>query len=77
MELVFRLFDVFADGYVGRRLARCAGLLASGVVAGLALRLGAAEWVLQEYLDYTISAAQEQLQDVVDRVSLPTTTMPE
>jgi hypothetical protein len=77
MELVFKVFGFVADGYAGRRLARCAGLLASGVLAGLALKLGAAEWVLQEYIDYTSSAAREQLQDVVDRISLPTTTMPE
>lgn len=73
MEVIFTFFDLVADGVLGRRwkwwAATCTGLL----VTGLGLKLGAALWLLDQYIEFRTSAAEQLLEDVVGQVELPST----
>lgn len=68
MEFALTLFDLVLDGLAGRRwkrwVARCLGLL----VIGLAVGLGAAEWLFGQYIEHQTSVAEKLLQDVLDAV---------
>lgn len=75
MEFVLTLFGLVEEGLAGRRWKRWAARLTAAVGLGVALKLGAAEWLLQQYIEHRVSEAEKVLEDVVRQVDLPTTTV--
>ena len=73
MEVIFTFFDLVADGVLGRRWKRWAATCTGLLVTGLGLKLGAAKWLLDQYIEFRTSAAQQLLEDVVGQVELPST----
>lgn len=71
MEFIFTVFDLVADGVVGRRWKRWAATCFGLVVIGIGLKLGVAEWLFDQYIEFRTSAAERLLQRVVDQVELP------
>jgi hypothetical protein len=73
MEFVFTLFGLAAEGVMGSRWKRWAATCVGLVVAGVGLKLGAADWLFDRYLEFQTAAAERLLQDVLDQINLPST----